>query len=76
MSTIEMTARDIFVRHTATDGTSTVQQHRVWDAERFMAARQADAVKLNADVKGDEAPRKAKAEQITADQYSAERARR
>jgi len=72
MSSIEMVARDIFVRHTATDGTSTVQQHRVWDADRFMATRQADAAKLNADVKG-EAPRKAKAEQITEDQYRAER---
>lgn len=75
MSSIEMVARDIFVRHTATDGTSTVQQHRVWDAERFMATRQADAAKLNAEVKG-EAPRKAKAEQITEDQYRAERSRR
>lgn len=75
MSSIEMVARDIFVRHTATDGTSTVQQHRVWDAERFMAARHADAAKLNAEVKG-EAPRKAKAEQITADQYHLERNKR
>jgi len=75
MSTIEMVARDIFVRHTATDGNSFVQQHRVWDAERFMAARHADAAKLNGEVKGD-APRKAKAEQITEDQYRAERTTR
>lgn len=30
---------EIYVRHTSKDGSSYVQEHRVWDADRFMAAR-------------------------------------
>ena len=64
--------RDIYMRHTDTGGKSFVRLHRVWDADRFVAARQAEAEKLNADVK-DGAPRLAKAEQITEEQYRKER---
>jgi hypothetical protein len=74
MATETMIARDVFMRHTNTDGKSFVQEHRVWDIGRFMSAREADAAKLNAGVK-DDAPRLAKVEQITVDQYKRERAK-
>lgn len=57
--------RDIFVRHTGKEGNSFVQQHRVWDADRFLNARQADAIKAGG---------KAKAEQITQEQFAKEKA--
>jgi hypothetical protein len=67
--------RDIFLRHTATNGTSYVQTHRVWDAERFVAAQERAAADLNvAALKEDPpAPARAKAEQITEDQFHNER---
>ncbi len=73
MSTTEtMICRDLHLRHTSTDGKSFAQQHRVWDADRFLAARQAEAANANAKAK-DDAPRLAKVELITAEQYRAER---
>ena len=66
-------ARDLHLRHTATDGTHYVQCHRVWDADLFLATRQADARQLNEKVKGD-SPRMAKVELITRETYQAERA--
>lgn len=72
MTTGSLIGRDLYVRHTGTDGNSFVQCHRVWDGERFLAARVADAAKANADVKGD-APRRAKVECITRLQYLKER---
>lgn len=36
---------EIYVRHTDKSGSSHAQTHRVWDAERFMAARIAEAKK-------------------------------
>lgn len=68
--------RDIYLRHTDTNGRRFVQCHRVWDAERFITARQADAAKANADAKdGPEllAMRVASVEQITEEQYRNER---
>jgi hypothetical protein len=70
--TIELVTRDIFLRHTATDGKSYVRDHRVWDADRFIAAQQAAAQKLN-DGEAAGKPRLAKVEQITEEQYRAER---
>lgn len=64
--------RDIYLRHTDPQGKSFVQEHRVWDADRFIASQQQAAKKLNADQKPD-APRLAKVEQITPDQYRTER---
>ena len=64
--------RDLYMRHTDTSGKSYVQLHRVWDAERFIAAREAEARRLNQDVKGD-APRLACVQQITREQYLKER---
>lgn len=65
-------ARDLYLRHTDTSGHSYVMEHRVWDVDTFLAARQAEAKKLNAEVKGD-GPRKAGVQQITEDQYRKER---
>ena len=62
-------ARDLYLRHTATDGNGYVQCHRVWDADIFIAARQREAQKANADVKGDDAPRRARIDIVTRDQY-------
>lgn len=55
---------DIYVRHTGKDGNSYVCEHRVWDADRFMAARHADAKKEGG---------KASAVQITKEQFTKER---
>jgi hypothetical protein len=74
MTTDTLIGRDIFVRHTDKDGHSSVQQHRVWDAERFIASLQAATAKVNADERGG-GTRLAKATQITHDQYLQERIR-
>lgn len=55
---------EIFVRYTGKEGKSYVNQHRVWDAERFMATRQAEAKNEGG---------KAKVEHITEQQYRAAR---
>lgn len=64
--------RDIFLRHTTSSGDSYVMSHRVWDAERFIASQQAAADKVNEQAK-DDTQRKARVEQITAEQYEKER---
>lgn len=63
--------RDIYVRHTNVEGKAYVAHHRVWDADRFIAARQREADALNADQKQDK-PRLARVEQITEEQYRKE----
>lgn len=74
-----MVCRDLFVRYV--DGKSArVVCHRVWDAERFMAARIAECDNANADARqkckpGDPIPLLADVQQITQEQYRAERAR-
>jgi hypothetical protein len=73
MSAAEMVCREVYVRHTSTDGKSYVVEHRVWDAALFIASQVAMAKKLNADVEGKDKPRLANAEQITRDQYLRER---
>lgn len=70
--TAEMTTRDIWIRHTGVDGRAYVAEHRVWDAERFMAFLQKAAADLNAKQEPGQ-PRKAKAEQITEEQYRKEK---
>ncbi len=65
--------RDIWVRHTSTTGSSHVQHHRVWDAQRFIDARAKDAAEVNAKQKDGE-PRLARVEQITEEQFKKERA--
>ena len=70
-----LTTIDIYMRYTGADGKKHVKDHRVWDASRFVAARSAEAKRLNAEEK-DEAKRNHYAEQITEEQYRAERAPR
>ena len=65
-------SRDIYLRYTDVDGNVYVRDHRVWDAALFLASQEADARKMNADVKGDK-PRRASVQQITHDQYLLER---
>lgn len=55
---------EIYVRHTSKDGSSYVQEHRVWDAERFMSARQDEA---------QQAGGKAAAQQLTREQFQAQK---
>jgi hypothetical protein len=71
---LEMNGRDIYLRHTDTDGHSYVREHR--DAERFIASQQQAAGRLNADALNEVPPKPAKAQvqQITDDQYRKERA--
>jgi hypothetical protein len=61
---LEHVGRDIYLRHTDKNGKSYVQQHRVWDAGRFVAAQLAAAVNEGG---------KAFVQQITEDQYRKER---
>lgn len=51
---------EIYVLCTDKDGRNTATAHQVWNAERFMAARRADAVKVGG---------KANAIQITRQEY-------
>ncbi len=73
MDNNRISTRDMFIRHTAGDGKKHVQQHRVWDGAKFVASLQRDADKQNAEAK-DPSQRQAGVEQITEDQYRAERA--
>ena len=41
-------ARDLWLSSTDEKGAVTRSHHRVWDADRFIAARKEDAAKLNA----------------------------
>lgn len=70
--TVEMTTRDLWMRHTDVNGKSYVAEHRVWDAVRFVAARQQEAAMLN-DKQTPGQPRLAAAEQITEEQYRKEK---
>lgn len=66
---------DVHMRYTGADGKKHVQEHRVWDSSRFVAARIAEAKRLN-EREDDETKRNHHAEQITEQQYRAERAPR
>lgn len=55
---------EIYVRHTSKDGSSYVQEHRVWDADRFMATRK-DEVK--------QAGGHAVLQQLTREQFQAQK---
>ncbi len=75
MSEPSMAGRDLYLKHTSTDGQSAVRCHRVWDADKFLLTQQGDAHKANAEVKG-AAPRLAAVELSTRDQYNASRSPR
>ena len=68
-----LSGRDIYLRHTATDGKSYVQEHRVWDAERFVEAQDYAVSKANAEARAEKKKAMANVEQITREQYLAER---
>ena len=55
---------EIYVRHTSKDGSSYTQEHRVWDADRFMQARQTEVKKEGG---------KAAVQQLTRDQFLADK---
>ena len=61
-----LSARDVYARHTNKEGKSYVARHRVWNADRFFAARADEATKEGG---------KAKCEQITEQQFNKERAK-
>lgn len=69
--------REIYVRHTSTTGAQTLSEHRVWDADRFYAARQADVDAENARAQRDAGAKPitgfASVEPITRAQYLAQR---
>lgn len=44
MATNQLIARDAYIRTTSQNGSSTVTQHRVWDFNIFLAAKQREAV--------------------------------
>jgi len=61
--------RTIWMRYTDNDGKVHVQEHQVWDKDRFLSARADDA----ANERRKKPDGKAKAEQINEDQYRSER---
>lgn len=69
---VEMTAQDLYLRHTAGDGKSYVAEHRVWDAERFLNAQQAACNKVNAQ-ESDPRMRQAAVTIVSRDTYIQER---
>lgn len=71
-------ARDIYLRHTGPDGNVYVMQHRVWNAERFIASQEESCRKVNEDQasKSGKPCTTAKVVQITPEAYAKERAAR
>lgn len=75
-----ITSREIYARHTGTEGKSYAASHLVWSTDEqdgattFIAARNAEAAKLNDKARQEDKPAKAKVEQITHEQYLKERA--
>ncbi len=43
---MNLSGLDIYVRSADKDGRITLTAHRVWDVDRFMAAREADVAKV------------------------------
>lgn len=63
--------RTIWMRFTSNDGSAHVSEHVVWNKELFVSSKADDAATERA--RPDAGRRLAKAEQITEDQYKAER---
>jgi hypothetical protein len=70
---LELMGRDVWMRHTSTDGKSYVNHHRVWDAEHFIESQHKAVRDVNEKQDGGK-PRLAKAEPITEEQYLKEKA--
>jgi hypothetical protein len=78
---METSARDVFMRHTDADGRSHVFCHRVWisdsDAlERFLRRKQDEVREMNTRAHLDGKPELARSEQITEEQYKANRSKK
>lgn len=71
--TVETSHFDLYMRHTDTNGKSVVMAHRVWDKDRFIQARTAEAQRENAKAREKGAPALAGVQQITEAQYKQER---
>ena len=63
---LEHAGRDIYIRHIDKAGNSYVQQHRVWDVDRFITSQMEAALKEGG---------KAMVQQITEDQFRRERSK-
>jgi len=70
MDNDEMVCYDMHIRYTDENGTQRAVQHRVWDGERFFAARLAEAQQQ----RKTHGHGKVNVEMITAEQYRKERA--
>lgn len=68
-----MTTYDMYIKHTDVNGNSHIQEHRVWDGEKFFNARAAEAKRANAAQKPNQ-PRRAAVLQVTREDYLAARA--
>lgn len=73
-----LVSRDLWMRYTTISGESYVVEHRVWDADRFVEEQKRSHDKVNAQQaeKTGKPCSTAKAEQITQEQYLAEKAAR
>lgn len=65
MITTELMSRDLYLLTHDENGKPTLSHHFVWDGDRFMAARRADAAALNAK----HGSTKADANELTAEQF-------
>ncbi len=78
MSTMETSARDVFMRHTDNEGRSHIFCHRVWICDsgaldRFLTRKYDDVRSTNARAMSEGKPALASCEQITEEQYKANR---
>lgn len=68
-----MESRTVFVRHTGVDGNAHVAQHQLWDTDLFLATRQAEVDKANADARKNDGLPLAKVEVIDRATYQREK---
>lgn len=74
MTTAETFGFDYYMRHTSGDGKTLVRETRVWDKDRYRTAREAECSRENAKPENiAKGHTRAKVEQITREQYLAER---
>lgn len=69
---LEPSGRDVFMRHTDPNGKTHVDLHRAWDVDAFLASQKQAADNVN-NAEANPLKRQVRAEQITRDQYLAER---
>lgn len=73
-----LTCSDLHLRLTDAKGDARSERFRVWDADRFLAARQNDARMANADARAGDKDAKclARVDIISAEQFARERGER